>query len=271
MSEITTSTDKTISDADLDRLSNLEATIETGLQTFLEVGEALAEIRDSKLYRANHETFDAYCRDRWGFGDRRARQLMAAAEIGTVVPIDNEAQARELAPLKGDEQAVIEAWRDALAQAEELGGTLTATIVANAVQRHVRRIEQVVERGAAASATVTCNDCGATFKTTELKWVSDSTRVIRCFACDGRHRASEEGQTERQRQVARANYDRLFTALGSLHAIGRGVEDGTIEKTIHKAMSVLAERQEIAGLIEDLTAAEKAIRGMRAIVEQEAA
>lgn len=34
------------------RLEELEATIERGLTTFVEVGLALLEIRDSRLYRA---------------------------------------------------------------------------------------------------------------------------------------------------------------------------------------------------------------------------
>ena len=40
------------------RLVELEKTIEHGLKTFLEVGAALAEIRDKKLYRVEHSTFD---------------------------------------------------------------------------------------------------------------------------------------------------------------------------------------------------------------------
>ncbi len=49
-----------------------------------------------------YSRFEDYCRERWGWTDRRARQLMSAAETvkaletGTIVPT-NEAQARELA------------------------------------------------------------------------------------------------------------------------------------------------------------------------------
>lgn len=62
-------------------LEQHEAVIARGLQTFLEVGEALASIRDDKLYRAGYATFDAYCRERWNIGRSRAYQLMGAAEI----------------------------------------------------------------------------------------------------------------------------------------------------------------------------------------------
>jgi phage N-6-adenine-methyltransferase len=87
--------------------------IERGLATFVEVGLALLEIRDSRLYRGTYSTFAAYCRERWGFSDRRARQLVDAAEIGTTVPIANEAQARALAPLRRDPEAMHKAWTEA--------------------------------------------------------------------------------------------------------------------------------------------------------------
>ena len=47
-----------------ERLAQCEATIRRGLHTFVEVGQALAEIRDSRLYRATHETFATYLDDR---------------------------------------------------------------------------------------------------------------------------------------------------------------------------------------------------------------
>jgi hypothetical protein len=81
-----------------DKLANCEHVIEHGLQTFVDVGESLLTIRDDRLYRATHGTFEDYCHARWGFTDRRARQIMAAAEIGTIVPVANEGQARALAP-----------------------------------------------------------------------------------------------------------------------------------------------------------------------------
>jgi hypothetical protein len=63
------------------RLEVLEQTIETGIKTFIQVGLALAEIRDSRLYRLTHHTFETYCRDRWQFTRQRAYQLIGAAEV----------------------------------------------------------------------------------------------------------------------------------------------------------------------------------------------
>jgi hypothetical protein len=116
------------------QLATAEQIIERGLGTFIEVGGALALIRDGRLYREQHDTFEAYCRDRWGFTSRRARQLMDAAEIGTIVPVENEGQARALAPLSDDPEAAQRAWDEA-----NVDGPATAAKITDAVQRHTRR------------------------------------------------------------------------------------------------------------------------------------
>jgi hypothetical protein len=58
-----------------------EATIQKGLQTFFDVGMAMAAIRDRRLYRAEFRTFEDYCQEKWCMTARRARQLWAAAEV----------------------------------------------------------------------------------------------------------------------------------------------------------------------------------------------
>jgi len=92
-----------LTDPERSRLAELEEVVERGLTTFVEVGNALLEIRDQRLYRETHSTFEAYCRERWGFVASRARQLIAAAKTVTVVTAaglpapTTERQARELA------------------------------------------------------------------------------------------------------------------------------------------------------------------------------
>jgi hypothetical protein len=89
--------------ADQGRLAELEAVVERGMQTFVEVGTALMEIRDFKLYRQTHATFEGYCKDRFGFSDSRGRQLIAAAKTVTTVTAEGlpapttERQARQFA------------------------------------------------------------------------------------------------------------------------------------------------------------------------------
>ena len=66
------------------RLKELEEVIRRGLSKFLEVGEALLEIRNSKLYRqAGHATFEFYCHKRWGMSRFYAHRLIDSAEVVT--------------------------------------------------------------------------------------------------------------------------------------------------------------------------------------------
>jgi hypothetical protein len=68
------------SSAEGEHLNKLEAIVRRGLDADLEVGNALAEIRDTWLYRATHQTFEAYLRDRWQMSGARGHELIQAAE-----------------------------------------------------------------------------------------------------------------------------------------------------------------------------------------------
>ena len=102
--------------AEVAQLHAYEATIERGMATFIEVGSALAAIRDAKLYRADYPTFEEYCRERWGMSKTHANRLVASAEVAALVaPMGvippTERQVRPLTRLSPDEQPV--AWERA--------------------------------------------------------------------------------------------------------------------------------------------------------------
>jgi hypothetical protein len=109
-----------LADQERDQLATCEQAIERGLRTFVEVGEALLTIRDSRLYREDHPTFEDYCRERWGMSIRHGQRMMEAAQVvKELEPLENatnwslpatEAQARELAPLREDPKQMAEAW-----------------------------------------------------------------------------------------------------------------------------------------------------------------
>jgi phage N-6-adenine-methyltransferase len=115
----------------------LEGRIEKGLKTFVEVGDALMAIRDKRLYRQSHGTFEDYCRERWGMERNYANKLIAASgvvsNLGTIVPIlpTSESQARPLTRLEPEEQR--EAWQVAVASAGN--GRVTARHVEEAARR----------------------------------------------------------------------------------------------------------------------------------------
>lgn len=110
-------TDLTLSMDEQGRLQSLEAVIERGKQTFVDVGTALMEIRRAKLYRSTHKSFEAYCVERWGFGQNYVGKMIAAAEVakevGTIVPLSNEGTAREFKEVpKEDRLKVAEAAKE---------------------------------------------------------------------------------------------------------------------------------------------------------------
>src|SRR5580692_9049278 len=65
------------------RLAERELTIERNLPNYQEIGEALYDIREERLYRVKgFRTFEDYCRHRWGWKSRQvAYNYVAAAQI----------------------------------------------------------------------------------------------------------------------------------------------------------------------------------------------
>lgn len=113
----------------LPSLAECEETIARGVRGYVEAGEALRTIRDARLYRETHGTFEDYCRERWGWTRDRAYQLIGGAEasrqlsaLGAPAPA-NEAQARELVGLPAEDAAHI------MRTAAETGQTITARII----------------------------------------------------------------------------------------------------------------------------------------------
>lgn len=102
-------------------LMECEKVIEQGLATFVDVGYALARVRDEGLYGAKgFETFERYCRERWDMSRPRAYQMIDAARVvdlvSTVVdtePPKSERVVRELAPLRDDPERMRAVWSEA--------------------------------------------------------------------------------------------------------------------------------------------------------------
>jgi len=124
------------------RLEELENVIDAGLKTFVDVGNALLEIRDSRLYREGWGTFEEYCQDRWEFNSSRARQLISAAEVTrnlesvTIVTLPaTESQARPLTALEPEAQR--QAWQTAVETAPN--GKVTAAHVKSVVDEMTGR------------------------------------------------------------------------------------------------------------------------------------
>ncbi|MEA5569261.1 hypothetical protein [Anabaena sp. UHCC 0399] len=125
-----------------DRL-HLERKVE---RAFFEAGKALAELRDRRLYRSTHSTFEEYCKDRFSYNRSRSYQLIDAAavvdnlqkcpQIVDILPTA-EGQVRPLTKLETEQQQ--EVWQQAV---EEAGGKVpTGRIVKDVVQRIIERTQ----------------------------------------------------------------------------------------------------------------------------------
>jgi len=82
------------------RLAELESIINRGLHTYIQVGAALSEIREQRLYRQlGFHTFEKYCKEQWGWSrsyvNRQIRASQFLVPVGTNSPV-NERQARRL-------------------------------------------------------------------------------------------------------------------------------------------------------------------------------
>lgn len=129
-----------------ERLKECELVIKTGIQTFYQVGQALAEIRESKLYRHEFNTFEEYCDIKWNFSGRYARSLMTSFNVienlksGTIVPLpENLGQTKYLAQLDTDLRLYV--WNNIINTFE----TITGKVVEQEVKKHKQLNEAVKE------------------------------------------------------------------------------------------------------------------------------
>jgi hypothetical protein len=110
------------------RLKKLEGIVERGMSTFIEVGNALTEIRRDKLYRLSPfggqgATFEEYAFRKFGHSRAHANRHIKAAEVQTILSpigdktpgenrLPNEAVARELARLLKWPDQLKQAWEN---------------------------------------------------------------------------------------------------------------------------------------------------------------
>lgn len=118
---------------------SLEVKVE---RAFYESGIALRQLRDRKLYRSTHHTFEEYCRDRFNFTRAAAYYLISAASVidnlscqplVDILPT-NEKQCRPLSKLEPDEQR--EVWAKAV---KKVGGKVPSGRVVEDVVETIKQ------------------------------------------------------------------------------------------------------------------------------------
>jgi hypothetical protein len=115
-----------------ERFSTCEEVLRAGLGTFFDVGAALITIREGRLHRTTHPTFERYCRERWGIGRSYACRLIGSALRLNLLPANysaprpcSEFQIRPFLSLSPE--AFPKAWEEAIRRAEN--GKMTPTLV----------------------------------------------------------------------------------------------------------------------------------------------
>jgi hypothetical protein len=128
-------------------------------RAFYEAGKALMELRDRKLYRSTHKTFEEYCRERFEHSRQKSNYLIAAAGVydnlttigcqilelddlttnGCRILPTNERQVRSLTQLEPFEQC--EVWQQAVAEA---GGKVPSGRVVKDIVERIRERTKVV-------------------------------------------------------------------------------------------------------------------------------
>ena len=201
------------------RLTELEKRVEKGLDTFARVGRALQEIRDSRYYRQEYETFEDYCRDRWAMARQRAHQLIQASRVvanvnhgrqNGIVP-SSERHARPLTQFKPEVQREI--WGKVVATAPTDIRTGGPKITSPHIQETMREMGLAPPSGDDYTPLEITDD--------RLRWVGSSFL----------------GPIERLAKI-RVSAEELFAIVPDYHF-------NRIERDLEKARFVLAEFERV--------------------------
>lgn len=96
------------------RYEVLKEKVRTWWEDRSKVGAALQEIRDQKLYKHEHETFEDFCKQEYGFERAHAYRLIGFAEVKATIEmspigdkVTRESQARALAPVPEEKRVEV--------------------------------------------------------------------------------------------------------------------------------------------------------------------
>lgn len=66
---------------EIQHLADMKAIVSRDWDTFIEVGNILQEIKDSRLYKIEYSTFEEFCEKNWDMSKSRAKQMIAGAKV----------------------------------------------------------------------------------------------------------------------------------------------------------------------------------------------
>lgn len=200
----------TLTTAEQKTLATYEAVIKYGIESFIEVGNALSRIREGRLYRDHYQTFEGYCKSRWDLSSRHVNRLIAAGEVaedvGPIGPIPaSESVVRPLVSVPKEERA--EVWQDAVESApKDAAGKpkVTAKHVEQAIAKHDKTAPDM------KAESYTCPNCGGHDQATD-------DEGSYCKTCQDPVDAPTESQAEINTRLLRE----LKEAIQSAQAIAK--------------------------------------------------
>jgi len=236
-------------------LEELEQKIGSSLLTFIDIGNALAAIRDQHLYRQEYGTFEKYCRDRWNFSRQRAHQFLRAAPLAeylsTIVDVSptNETQIRPLIPLSDEEAA--KAWQ----LAEQLSGSksITEKFVSQAVKELHNSSgatpenddgKNIVEAELIVQTTEESFDLADGTQSRSVSF-SESTDVVTADAVGGKlqqmaeNNSRAEGDHRKRDDVIAGQQAALIELVDTANSLARHSSSGRAPEQIYRAADEL--------------------------------
>lgn len=161
-------------------LTSYEAVIQQGLESFVEVGNALAAVRDKRLYRATFGTFEEYCQAKWNLTRGYVNRIVAASEAASsldtkVSKPQNVAQATPLAQVPREQRD--EVWKEVVETAPRDEKTDEPKITA-------KHVEQVVAKALDKPTPHVANNSGNNEWYTPPAIVEAARRCLKEIDCD---------------------------------------------------------------------------------------
>ena len=140
------------------RLFSAEATIRNGQKAFYNIGRALTDIAQFRLYRATHSTFAKYAKEKWDMTTARVSQYQAAYRIHALLtaadikPLPaSESQCRPLVRIPADENMdarISSVWNEVVNH----GDNITAKLVNDMVDAELGIEKKAADSTADADA-----------------------------------------------------------------------------------------------------------------------
>lgn len=144
-----------LSKSEQSELARLCKVVDEGLTSFLAVGTALNQIKERRLYRQSHETFEQFVKDRWNISSSRAYQFIDAAKVsrevstivektGLEIELNTESQLRELNQI--GTEALPEVLEKIVEECKAQNKNPSATIVKDVVRKALGKDKDSIGR-----------------------------------------------------------------------------------------------------------------------------